>query len=496
MKLLKFQRTFITNAIRPEVKTAALSIPRGNGKSTLAGHLVARALTPDDALFHRGTESIIVASSLEQGRIVYKAARDIMRENLGLDQLDDDIKVNASDLGPDYSCSDSLTRIRIVHKSSKTAVQVRGANARGLMGLVKCPWVICDEPGSWKPIDGLLMWDAIDTAHGKPESVMTVILIGTIAPTMTGWWPELLERGSRGSRYVQSLQGNRERWDDLQHVHTVNPLLAKFPEGRAQLREERDEARNDTRLKARFLSYRLNVPTADESEVLLTVEDFKLATARDVAPPTGQPIVGVDLGQNRSWTAAVAIWETGRIEAMAIAPGIPDLAEQEKRDTVPRGTYQKLHDMGVLDVADGLRVPEPTHLWEDIKARWGVPAAIVCDRFRLPLLQDAVQGACYIDPRITRWSDAVFDIRSLQKGFKDGPFSVEESSRPLLIASLAAAFVKNDDQGNTRLSKRNSDQKARDDVAAALTLAAGGWGRATLGRREAPADETEVFIAR
>ena len=68
-----------------------------------------------------------------------------------------------------------------------------------------------------------------------------------------------------------------------------------------------------------------------------------------------------------------------------------------------------------------------------------------------------------------------------QKGFKDGPFSIEESSRPLLMASLAAAFVKNDDQGNTRLSKRNSDQKARDDVAAALTLAAGGWGRATLG---------------
>ena len=108
------------------------------------------------------------------------------------------------------------------------------------------------------------------------------------------------------------------------------------------------------------------------------------------------------------------------------------------------------------------------------------------------------KGACYIDPRITRWSDAVFDIRALQKGFKDGPFSVEESSRALLIASLAAAFVKNDDQGqHAAMSKRNSDQKARDDVAAALTLAAGGWGRATLGRREAaPADETEVFIAR
>ena len=35
-------------------------------------------------------------------------------------------------------------------------------------------------------------------------------------------------------------------------------------------------------------------------------------------------------------------------------------------------------------------------------------------------------------------------------------------------------------------------------MAAALTLAAGGWGRATLGRRDSSnqVDETEVFIAR
>ena len=84
-----------------------------------------------------------------------------------------------------------------------------------------------------------------------------------------------------------------------------------------------------------------------------------------------------------------------------------------------------------------------------------------------------------------------------ERASKMGLSASRNPGRPLLMASLAAAFVKNDDQGNTRLSKRNSDQKARDDVAAALTLAAGGWGRATLGRREStPVDETEVFIAR
>ena len=85
------------------------------------------------------------------------------------------------------------------------------------------------------------------------------------------------------------------------------------------------------------------------------------------------------LARTRSWTAAVAIWETGRIEAMAIAPGIPTLEEQERRDTVPRGTYQKLYDQGLLNVAEGLRVPPPAALWQDIKDRWRVPAAMVCD---------------------------------------------------------------------------------------------------------------------
>ena len=273
--------------IRPEIKTAALSIARGNGKSTLAGEFAAEALTPNSEFFRRGTESIIVAASLEQGRTVYKAARDIMRENMGMDSLGDDVELGTDDLGPDYRVNDSLTRILIRHKATKTVFQVRGANARGLMGLVKCPWVICDEPGSWKVTDGQLMWDAIDTAHGKPDSPMTAILIGTIAPSMTGWWPELLAQGSHGSRYIQLVQGNPDKWDDLRHVHTVNPLLSKFPEGREQLREERDEARSNTRLKARFTSYRLNIPTADETEVLLTVEDFKLATAREVAPAEG-----------------------------------------------------------------------------------------------------------------------------------------------------------------------------------------------------------------
>ena len=51
------------------------------------------------------------------------------------------------------------------------------------------------------------------------------------------------------------------------------------------------------------------------------------------------------------------------------------------------------------------------------------------------------------------------------------------NSRALLIASLAAAQVKSDDAGNTRLVKRSTSNSSRDDVAAALTLAIGAFAR-------------------
>ena len=55
----------------------------------------------------------------------------------------------------------------------------------------------------------------------------------------------------------------------------------------------------------------------------------------------------------------------GRVEARrAVAPGVPDLEEQERRDRVPAGTYGRLYDSGQLEVAEGLRVqPVQSAMW-------------------------------------------------------------------------------------------------------------------------------------
>ena len=216
--------------------------------------------------------------------------------------------------------------------------------------------------------------------------------------------------------------------------------------------------------------------------MLLTVDDWQRVTARSVPEREGKPIVGVDLGAGRAWSAAVGVWRSGRVEAIAVAPGIPSLEVQEKRDRVPAGTYRKLHEIGALRIAEGLRVQPPGELMKAVRAEWGGAAVVFCDRFRLAELQDCVNGTPIV-PRVSRWSESSEDIRAVRKLAKDGPLSCAESSRALLTASLASTIAKADDAGNVRLVKRGTNNTGRDDVGAALVLACGALSRAPKPRR-------------
>ena len=346
------------------------------------------------------------------------------------------------------------------------------------MGIVDCPLLVADEPGAWEINKGELMSDAIETALGKPGSPMRVIYIGTLAPALPGgWWPKLVDGGSKGSTYVQALQGDPDKWDSWAEIRRCNPLVEVSADFRRKLLEERDDARADSRLRARFLSYRLNRPSADEATMLLEAQDWQNVLRRPVAAREGAPIVGVDLGGGRAWSAALALYRTGRLESVAICPGIPDIQAQEKRDRVPGGTYARLLESGSLMLSEGLRVPPPSQLIDAVRQRWGIPDVIFCDRFRIAELRDC-NPPCQVVPRATRWSEASADIRALRKFAKDGPLSCEVGSRGLITASLSVAMVKCDDGSNVRLVKSDgANNTARDDVAAALLLAAGALDR-------------------
>ena len=448
----------------PAYDVVALSGPRGLGKSFLAARILSRCLTPRDPLFQRGKEYVLGASSLEQARNSFGFIREELEPKTG------------------YRFIDSSTRLGITHLETNTKLRVQSSNAKGAFGLVNVPLLVLDEPGALEIVGGQLMADAIFSGQGKVGSKLKVVLIGTLGPLATSaghWWFDLVHGGTRRKTWVRHFHGERKTWDKWPTIRRANPLANVDAGFRQKLLEERDAARLDTRLKARFLTYRLNVPTADESEALLTVDDWQTLTSREPAEREGTALVGVDLGGGRAWSAAVAIWPTGRIEAFAVAPGVPDLEGQEKRDRVPAGLYRQLCGDGLLLVDEGLRVQSPATLWHEILARWGFPQIVIADRFRESDLLDATEGNAPVEGRVVRWSEAAADIRALRKGVLDGPFSIGAGA-DLIGASLAVAQVKNDDQGNTRLVKRSTNNTARDDVAAALVLAAGAYERMVL----------------
>ena len=277
-QLRPFQKRFLKGALAPGVDIAVLSLARGNGKSCLAAHIIEKALTPGDDLFVSGAEVVLLAGSLEQARLCFRFVRAALESDA------------------DYRFLDSSTKIGIVHKPTMTRLRVISNNGKTALGLVGVPLVVADEPGSWEVNGGQLMWDALTGALGKPGSPMKIIAIGTIAPAATGWWPDLVAGGSKEGVYVQKLQGRLDRWESWAEIKRCNPLTAVSPEFVKRLKIERAEAQEDSRLKSRFLSYRLNTPSADEATVLLSVDDYHILVDREVPEADGAAIVGIDLG--------------------------------------------------------------------------------------------------------------------------------------------------------------------------------------------------------
>ena len=200
------------------------------------------------------------------------------------------------------------------------------------------------------------------------------------------------------------------------------------------------------------------------------------------------PIIGVDLGGNRSWSAACALWPNGRIEAWALAPGIPSLAEQERDDQVADGSYGELVQSGGLSVDVGLAVPSVERLLSRIWA-WQ-PAALVSDPYRSAELNQAVAGRVRVIERARSGGEATSNVQALRSLLLDTASGVTQESRALLGAAFSQTNLVIDSAGLTKVKKRDA-RRSRDDAAAAILIASG-----ELARRPVAVDLRGAVISR
>ena len=372
-----------------------------------------------------------------------------------------------TELGEDgYRYEDSNQAVKILHRDSQTRLDVHAANAKTALGWLGARLILVDEGAV---VSGDL-WDAIATTSGKSET--TIIIAGTLAPSgRDDWWPKLVKRGSGPGVHVTVMQGDADTWDTWATIRKCNPLAGVNPRLRKTLLRERDEARRDDRLRARFLSLRLNLPTRTDERELIPAHQWEAVLDRPVPPRDGPAVLGLDLGASRSWSAAALWWRNGRAEVYASIPGIPDLDVQERSLGFGRGMLRSMVDRGVVAIAEGKRVADIDVLLDRLPA--ADVQGVVADRFLYGATADALAARRYppVEWRVGQWSTATEDLASFRRYVLDGPLAVAHECRALATLGMHEAEVERDTSGNVRLHKR--DWRRRDDVAAALLLAGG-----------------------
>lgn len=192
--------------------------------------------------------------------------------------------------------------------------------------------------------------------------------------------------------------GEVSDWQLWKTIEKANPLLPFNPFLKPKLLDELEKAKHSDVSMRRFLTYRLNRPVQKAAEVLFTVEAWRRIEDREIGSDAGSPIVGIDVGSVRSWSTCVALYPSGRLDVRIVAPGIPNLEEQERRDSVARGLYRRLAADGVLTQDEGRREVRPETLVG--RALGFKPRVLISGEFRLPAVRE----------RFTRWHNPAWTL--------------------------------------------------------------------------------------
>ena len=457
--VLPWERRFLRGAFRGP-GDAGLTVARGNGKSALLAAVASAVVDPAGPLHGRRREVVVSAASFEQARVIYEDVLAFLgaRYNLG-DRAE-------------WRRQDSANRATLEFRASGARVRCIGSDPGNAHGL-RPALALLDEPSQWSTATRDRMYAAVRTGLGKVPGSKLVAL-GTRPADSEHWFARLLETAPYAQVHAAPLSAPPFQKRTLRRA---NPSYDHLPSLQAQLAEEAVDARRDPDALASWRALRLNQGTDDVSRAVLLDADAWRRAGRLPEPEAearGGYVLGLDLGTSAAMSAAAAYHRDGRLEAVAVFPELPGLAERGLSDGVGR-LYLRMAERDELIVA-GRRVADISALLTEALARWGRPAAVVCDRWRAAELTELLEGL--------RFPAAALIVRG--QGYKDGGADVRDFRRAvlgdlvrpseslLLTSALAEARVVSDPAGNSKLSKGSQGgrrQRARDDAAAAAILA-------------------------
>ena len=455
--VLPWEKRFLRGAFKPGISTAALTVGRGNGKTTLIGAIGAAAV--NGPLAQPRAEVLVVASSFNQARIDFEHIKAFL-----LPAIDADPQA--------WRVQDSANYAQITYRPTGASIRAIASDPRRAHGRAPA-LVIADEPAQWTASTSEKMLSALQTSLGKiPNSRM--IALGTRPADDDHWF-------SRWLKSADYSQVHAARDDDPPYQRRVwkkaNPSLDHMPNLETAIRADSKRARGDDSELQAFRSLRLNQGVSDTVRaVVLETDTWRRCEVQHLPHPQGQYVWGVDLGTSAAMSAIAAYDPLSyRLEVVAAFPTIPSLAERGKKDAVAT-LYQRMYERGEL-VQTGGRAVDYVELVELAYLTWGEPLAVVCDSWRQADLIDALDSAGLtsvpVVPRRNGPKDGSEDMRRFRRAAIEGKIKTPESL--LMRSAIAGAVTISDASGNHRLAKAEDTPARRDghrdDALAAAILA-------------------------
>ena len=223
-----------------------------------------------------------------------------------------------------------------------------------------------------------------------------------------------------------------------------------------------------------FYAFDLNLPRAPSREVIFTVGDLDGCTvdAEDLPARQGPAVIGLDMGEATSASAATALWPaTGRVECWMGFGDVPSLIERGRRDGA---RYDLMAKRGELRTYPGRVTPVSDFLADVAGDLAGVKVhRLAADGFKDSEIKDFLGQAglrwAYEFRRVGAGKDGSRDVRALQRLVLNTRIKMVDSLA--LRTAVANSSLRRDANGNPGLDKSTS--RGRIDLLSALVIAAG-----------------------
>ncbi|HYD32092.1 MAG TPA: terminase TerL endonuclease subunit, partial [Azospirillaceae bacterium] len=332
------------------VRTAALWIPRGNGKTTLASGIAAAHFLGPEA--EPGGQIVMAAADQENAGIAFNSCWQMIQQSPRM----------VSRVRPMES------RKRLTHKGNASTLKAISSEAYSKHGL-NVSFFLADEVHSWSPSEARALFKTVTDSMVKREQPMTWI-ISTAGAGQGGlawdWWDYSLKVAAGEiidptfCPIIFAAPPGAD-WRDEQAWIAANPAVA---DGFCSIEELRIKAKRIEHFPAEvvdFKRFHLNLWHEGAAEPWIGLEVY------DKAEPTrpddeliGEPCwVGVDLSSVEDLTAVVAVFRDDSsaepafdVRARFFLPR-DNIAAKAEAD---RANYLKWAEAGFLTLTEGNRV--------------------------------------------------------------------------------------------------------------------------------------------